>query len=83
MELAAGAQPGPGQAEVTLPGGTWARFVVADGIEVMPEVWAEIHGHWLKQPDWQPRPGPSVEFYPPAFNGATGQGGYEIWVPVA
>jgi AraC family transcriptional regulator len=55
---------------------------VRDSIAEMPAVWAEIHGHWLQQPEWHPRPGPSVEYYPPAFDGATGQGGYEIWVPV-
>lgn len=82
MELSPTAKPAEGMAVVDLPGGAWARFVVRDGIDQMPAVWAEIHGHWLKQADWRPRPGPSVEFYPPAFDGATGQGGYEIWVPV-
>lgn len=82
MELTPGAAPAPGMVAVDLPSGAWARFVVGDGIDQMQAVWAEIYSHWLQQPDWRPRPGPSVEFYPPAFNGATGQGGYEIWVPV-
>jgi len=82
MELAPGGKAAPGQVVVTLPGGAWARFRVADGIDQMQAVWAEVFGHWLKQPDWRSRPGPSVEYYPPAFNGETGQGGYEIWVPI-
>lgn len=83
MELAPGADGPPGMSVVDLPAGAWARFMVQGGLDLMPAVWGEIHGHWLRQPEWQSRPGPSVEFYPPAFDGATGQGGYEIWVPVA
>lgn len=82
MELAPGAVPAAGLTQVDLPPGAWARFVVPEGLDQMPAVWAEIHSHWLRQPEWQSRPGPSVEFYPPTFDGATGQGGFEIWVPV-
>ena len=28
------------------------------------------------------RPGPSVEYYPPQFDGLTGAGGFEVWVAV-
>jgi predicted transcriptional regulator YdeE len=49
----------------------------------MQAAWAEIYDDWLKRPEFPPRPGPSVEYYPPQFNGMTGEGGFEIWVPVA
>ena len=74
--------PAPGTDIVTLPAGGYARFRVTGGLDLMPQVWAEIYSHWLHQPQWKPRPGPSVEFYPPEFDAQTGAGGYEIWVPV-
>ena len=63
--------------------GAYARFATKGHISTMQAAWGEIHGDWLKRADYSPRHGPSVEFYPPAFNGMTGEGGWEIWVPVA
>ncbi len=71
-----------GTATVTLPGGDYAVFATKAHISTMQAIWAEIYSHWLKQPGWQARPGPSVEMYPFEFDGASGEGGFEIWVPV-
>ena len=67
---------------LSVPAGNWARFVTKDHIATMNSAWAEVMGHWLGQPGCIPRDGPSVEYYPPTFDGATGLGGYEIWLPV-
>lgn len=67
---------------LSVPIGNWARFVTKDHIATMNSAWAEVMGHWLGQPGCIPRDGPSIEYYSPAFDGATGRGGYEIWLPV-
>ena len=48
----------------------------------MQAAWGEVYNHWASQPDCGPRSGPGVEFYPPEFDGMTGNGGYELWIPV-
>ena len=71
-----------GVASVTIPAGAYARFATKGHISTMPAIWGEIFQDWLKRPDYRPRPGPSVEYYPPEFDGMTGDGGFEIWVPI-
>lgn len=82
QEVSAVADLPPGFAAVTIAG-TYARFATKGHISTMQAALGEIYGDWLKRPDYQPRPGPSVEYYPLEFDGMTGDGGYEIWVPVA
>lgn len=62
--------------------GAYARFVSKGHISTMSAAWGEIFGDWLTRPAFRPRPGASVEYYPPEFDGMTGEGGYEIWVAV-
>ena len=62
--------------------GSYARFATKAHISTMSAAWGEVFGDWLTRPDFRPRPGPSVEYYPPEFDGMTGEGGYEIWVAV-
>jgi AraC family transcriptional regulator len=81
QEVPAGAALPAGFGSVTLSG-RYARFATKGHISTMTLVWEEIYGHWLGQADLKPRPGPSVEYYPPAFDGMTGNGGFEIWIAV-
>ncbi len=76
-------KPAKGQGEITLPAGRWARFATTAHLSRMGDVWEELHRDWMGRPDLPQRDGPLVEFYPPAFNGKTGEGGFEIWVPLA
>jgi AraC family transcriptional regulator len=66
---------------VTAPGGTWARFVTKGHISTMQDAWAEVYGHWSGQAGLIPRSAPSIEYYPPEFDGENG--GYELWLPVS
>jgi AraC family transcriptional regulator len=66
-----------------VPGGNWAKFSTSAHISTMQSAWAEVMGQWLGQPGCIPREGPSIEYYPSSFNSRTGDGGYEIWMPVA
>ena len=67
---------------LSVPADKWAPFVTKDHIATMNSAWAEVMGHWLGQPGCIPRDGPSIKYYMPAFDGATGQRGYEVWLPV-
>jgi AraC family transcriptional regulator len=80
--LSARADLPPGFAKVTLPAGPYARFVTKGHISTMSQGWAEVYNDWLTRPEYRPRTGPSVEYYPPEFDGMTGDGGYELWLPV-
>lgn len=83
QEVAADTTLPTGFGRVTLPAGRWARFATRGHISTMQAAWGEVYNHWTGGPGCAPRPGPSVEYYPPTFNGMTGHGGYELWVPVA
>ncbi len=67
--------------EVTIEG-PYACFATQVNVSAMQAVWAEVYATWLKRPDYRPRPGPTVEYYPPAFDGDTGHGGFEVWLSV-
>lgn len=82
QEVAADVPLPEGFARVATPAGRWARFVTRGHVSTMQSAWGEVYNHWMGQPGCLPRKGPSVEYYPPAFNGMTGHGGYELWVPV-
>lgn len=67
---------------ITLQSGRWARFREPGHITRMPSVWSEIFAHWMGLPELTPRDAPFLEYYPSAFDGQTGHGGFEIWMPV-
>lgn len=62
--------------------GPYARFATKGHISTMNAVWSEIYNSWLTRPEYRPRKGASVEYYPPEFNGMTGDGGFEVWLPI-
>ncbi len=81
QDVPAGAALPAGFADVTISG-AYARFATKGHISTMTAVWQEIYGDWLSRPDFRARKGPSVEYYPPEFDGFSGEGGFEIWIPV-
>jgi AraC family transcriptional regulator len=82
QEVPAGAILPAGFDRVTIAG-PYARFATKGHISTMNGAWNEVYAHWLTLPDLRPRPGPAMEYYPPEFDGMTGEGGFEIWVAVA
>lgn len=72
-----------GMESVFVPQATYAVFDHAHHVSAIPSTWAWIWGEWLADEPYEPLPGPSVEFYPVSFDGLTGEGGLEIWVPVS
>ena len=81
QEVPAAATLPAGFGAVTIAG-RYARFATKGPIATMSAVWAEVYGHWLTLPELKPRPGPSVEYYPPQFDGMTGEGGFEVWIAI-
>lgn len=71
-----------GWSEVSIPSGRWARFVTTAHISDMMGLWGEIYRDWIGRPGYEKRRGAQIEFYPQAFDGRTGLGGYEVWIPV-
>jgi len=82
MQLAKGETQPEGLTGVTVPAGNYAKFVFPVHISQMPLQWDRIMGEWLPGSGYEMTDGPNVEFYSPAFNGVTGEGGFEIWIPV-
>lgn len=72
-----------GQSLLVVPPGRYARFATRKHISEISAIWMEIYSDWLGQNGLQPRHAPSIEFYPADFDGRTGEGGFELWVPVA
>lgn len=81
QEVPMGARLPAGFAEVTISG-VYACFASSGHISTMGDAWSEIYTDWLARPELRPRSAASVEYYPPAFNGETGEGGFELWLPI-
>ncbi len=62
---------------------TYAVFPHTGHISGIRSTWASIWDKWLPESGLKVLPEPFLEKYGPAFNGTTGEGGLEIWVPVA
>ena len=62
---------------------TYAVFPHSGHISGIRSTWASIWDKWLPESGLKVLPEPFLEKYGPNFNGMTGEGGLEIWVPVA
>ncbi len=69
---------------VTLPlkALTYAVFPHTGHISGIRSTWGTIWDKWLPESGLKVLPEPFLEKYGPEFNGMTGEGGLEIWVPV-
>jgi AraC family transcriptional regulator len=61
---------------------TYAVFPHTGHISGIRSTWASIWDKWLPESGLKVLPEPFLEKYGPKFNGMTGEGGLEIWVPV-
>jgi AraC family transcriptional regulator len=66
----------------TIPAATYAVFAQAGHITLMRPTIMSIWQDWLPGSGYQAAEAPLIEYYPPEFDGMTGNGGYEIWLPV-
>lgn len=61
----------------------YAMFEHREHIAMIDRTIQAIFSRWLPESNFEIVDAPLVEHYPPTFNGVTGMGGMEIWVPVA
>ena len=69
-------------ARVALPSRTYAVFPHTGHISGIRNTWMQVWDNWLPASGLKVVPEPFFEKYGPEFNGMTGEGGLEIWVPV-
>lgn len=66
----------------TVPAATYAVFRQPGHITQMRPTIMSIWQDWLPTSGYQAAEAPLIEYYPPEFDGRTGNGGFEIWLPV-
>jgi AraC family transcriptional regulator len=67
---------------VTIPAARYAVFTQPGHITLMRPTIMSIWQDWLPNSGYQAAEAPLIEYYPPALDGVTGTGGFEIWLPV-
>jgi len=67
---------------VRIPAQKYAVFAQPDHISKIRGAWSAIWGEWLPSSGHEAADGPRLERYGETFNGETGEGGYEIWLPL-
>jgi AraC family transcriptional regulator len=73
----------PKQAQTaTIPAATYAIFTQPGHITLMRPTIMSIWQDWLPRSGYIAAEAPLLEYYPPQFDGMTGNGGFEIWLPV-
>ena len=65
-----------------IPQAQYALFRDRGHISGIKPLLSTIFQTWLPQSDWQIAPLPVIECYHEEFNPQTGEGGYEVWIPV-
>jgi AraC family transcriptional regulator len=65
-----------------IPPQTYAVFDHRDHVSTVPVTWQAIWNHGLSDHGHKAADGPSFERYGEAFDGRTGLGGFEIWIPI-
>lgn len=71
-----------GHTVVRAPAGRWASAASKAHVSDMGRAWSELYEEWLPELRLELRPSVAVEHYPLAFDGRTGEGGWELWVPI-
>jgi len=65
-----------------IPAQKYAVFAQTDHISKIRGVWSAVWSDWLPASGHEAADGPRLERYGESFNGETGEGGYEIWLPL-
>ena len=74
---------GAGQSLLRIPGQRYAVFFHAGHISAIRMTWRAIFDEWLPAAGLRATNGPEFERYDERFDVTTGDGGVEIWIPVA
>lgn len=66
----------------TVAAAHYAIFTQPGHISLIRPTIMSIWNDWLPNSDYIAAEAPLIEYYPPEFDGMTGDGGFEIWLPV-
>lgn len=66
----------------TIPAGNYAKFRIKENISTIGHKMNRAMNEWLPNSGYEKADGPVVEFYGSEFDSRTGDGGFEIWIPV-
>jgi AraC family transcriptional regulator len=69
-------------ARLRIPPQTYAVFEHKDHVSAVVTTWTAIWNNALSSAGYAPFDGPAFERYGEQFDGRTGLGGFEIWVPI-
>ena len=72
----------PDFARLRIPPHRYAVFEHREHISSLQETYKSLFGQWLPASGYEMADAPLFERYPPTFDGRTGTGGLELWVPV-
>ena len=65
-----------------VPAARYAVFLHEGNVATMQDTWKQIFSVWLPRSGAQSNETPDFEVYDERFDGATGEGGVEIWLSV-
>lgn len=74
--------PPPEFTRLRIPPQSYAVFEHRDHISAIASTWKAIWEHGLGDAGCQAADGPALERYDEQFDGRTGLGGLEIWIPI-
>ncbi|WP_161965766.1 GyrI-like domain-containing protein [Steroidobacter cummioxidans] len=60
----------------------YAIFKHRDHVSTIGSTLAAIWGRWVPESGYQVADAPTLEVYGPEFDSKTGEGGFEVWVPI-
>lgn len=69
-------------ARLRIPAQRYAVFPHRDHISAIRRTWAGIYDGWFSTSGYALAETPTFERYGPEFDGRTGLGGFEIWIPI-
>tara|TARA_R110002167_G_scaffold364581_2_gene586777 strand:+ start:118459 stop:118938 length:480 start_codon:yes stop_codon:yes gene_type:complete len=71
-----------GYTHIEIPAAHFSVFKSSENISQIGEVISAVTG-WVDTSDYQSADGPMLEYYGSCYVPETGEGGFEIWMPVA
>ncbi len=69
-------------ARLRIPARRYAIFTHREHVSTMRDVSMTIWTKWLPESGYEAADAPYLEYYGEEFNGRTGMGGYQIWIPI-
>jgi AraC family transcriptional regulator len=83
VEVASAANIGSELTTLRIPARRYAVFSYHGHISAIQQVWQSIWSNWMPESGYEATGDPALERYPETFDPRTGNGGFEIWIPVA